>query len=108
MYSPYKGNTSIKLTRIVTATFNVAAGGVGWVDTNVSATTGTDTNKLWVVVVSTTARQNAGVQPNGVDIDCQCEVCYSATFLSHVSATGHMDFYRAGADNTYRLIGYLA
>jgi len=99
----------LKFTPIATGTFNVAAGAAGWVDTDVSATTGIDVTKLWIINCTATTYGTQGVRPNGSAVDNSIPgAARTNTILSYVSATGHLDLYRdAIANNSYHLIGYL-
>lgn len=92
----------------ITATeFTVVAGAAAWIDTDVSACTGTNTNRLWVVTAGSAASQVAGARANGETISNESRVTNSGTFLSRVSATGYMDLRRdATNDFKYVFIGY--
>lgn len=92
---------------IDTALFTVSGGAAGWVDTNVSATTGVLTNRIWLISVSCAAGQSAGARAHGSTKAPLSLLNLSATIMAHVDATGHMDLYRAGNDNNYRFLGYL-
>jgi hypothetical protein len=93
---------------IATAAFNVVAGVAGYVDTDVSATTGTDKRKLWVVVSFVNGLQTAGVRAKGSAIDSQVPANQCTTLFTYVDNTGHVELLRnAGLDNTYRFIGWL-
>lgn len=95
---------------VATATFNAAAGGPGWVDTDVSATTGTDVHKLWVVIARSPAGNGTvGVRAHGETVDNKLGACYYAyTFLSYVDSAGHMDLYQIAAEiQPYHFVGYL-
>lgn len=96
-----------RFTPIATANFGIAGGAAGWIDTDVSATTGTDTSKLWVVVCKNDAFQDSGARAHGSAIDCKVANSNSVTLLSYVDTTGHMDLYRAAANAGYYFIGYI-
>ena len=99
---------ALKFTPINTATFTIAAGAAGWVDTDVSATTGTDVTKLWLVTSSTVTQQDAGVRPLGEASAPLGITNGTVSFLSYCGLTGHMEFYRNAISNVdYRLLGYL-
>jgi len=98
----------VRYKSITAALFNVVSGVAGYIDTNVSATTGTDTSKAWLInshadggsglLGARTLGDTADPKTTGND----------GTFIAYVSATGHLDLYRvAGGDNKYYLIGYL-
>lgn len=97
------------ITPIAPATTTLpAGGGNSWVDTDVSATTGTNTATVWVVIARSTSGM-AGVRVHGSAIDSKTTITSSATFLSSVDSSGHIDYYRENAgDLNYTLIGYLS
>ena len=95
---------------VATAQFSVPAGAAGWVDTNVSATTGTATDKLWVVVCETSGGSGiTGVRAHGEAIDNKLLSNFRMyTQFSYVDVAGHVDLYRDGAlGNFYTFVGYL-
>lgn len=93
--------------RATRADFTVALGAAGYVDTDVSATTGTNANTLWVVRVETAGTPIAGARPHGSTDDTKSTVYGSSVFFVRCDASGHMDFYRnAAVDVKYQLVGY--
>lgn len=94
---------------IATATFTVNLGAAGYVDTDVSATTGTDTRKLWVIVATKAAGAGqAGARATGGAIDGRASINNSTTIYAYCDASGHMELLRdAGGNITYDFIGYL-
>jgi len=97
-----------KYTQITYVGFNVPAGGAGWVDTDVSAVTGTDTHKVWVVVAfSSITDKNVGIRPHGSALTPSMWASKSTTLLTTVDSTGHADLLRdAAASIDYGFIGY--
>lgn len=90
--------------------FNVPLGVAGWIDTDASGTTGTNTSRIWVVQCQNEAFavQAIGVRTNGSAIAAFTTIPLF-TQLVTVSPTGHIDLYRnAGANANYTLTGYLA
>lgn len=100
-------NIRLQFNSIASATFTVTGGGAGYIDTNVSATTGTDTSKIWVCIVKSDASQSAGVRVHGDANDIKKTINQNATWLTKVDAAGHCDLYRNAADNAYTFVGYL-
>lgn len=94
-------------TPIDHAAFTVLAGAVAWVDTDVSATTGTNTNRIWFVVARCVNSIVAGARPHGSAADAAALMINSATFLTHVDNTGHADLVRGAVDIVYEFLGYL-
>ena len=98
----------INFTAITTVEFNVVGGAAGWIDTDVSATTGTRRDRAWCIVAVSAADQDAGVRENGVatvpTVYCQ----RTLMLMSQVSVAGHLDLYRNVADIAYRIVGYLS
>lgn len=99
----------LKLTPIATALTTIVAGAAGYIDTDVSATTGTDISRLWLVSCRPPAGAltTHGVRAHGSAIDNKV-FSTGTTFVSYVDSNGHMDFYRdAAIENRYSIIGYL-
>jgi hypothetical protein len=93
---------------IVPALTAILAGAAGWIDTDVSATTGTDTARVWVIVDWSSAPSTIGARAHGSAVAAEVFVSASATLFSHVDAAGHIDYYRdAGNNNQYLIMGYL-
>lgn len=93
---------------IDTAQFNAAAGAAGWVDTDVSATTGLSTSRIWAVVAKELAGNwaTAGVRAHGVAAE-PIVISHNPTFFTHVDNSGHVDLYRhAGDVEQYYFLGY--
>lgn len=100
-------NPSLTTFREVTVgLFGAPAGVAGWVDTDVSATTGVDTNRVWMVACVAGAAQDVGVRKHGNTGEPHFSTNHSQ--LTMVDSNGHVDLYRGpGADNYYSFIGYL-
>jgi hypothetical protein len=98
-----------QLTHIDAQGFAVPLGVAGWIDSDVSAITGTDINKVWIVVCRNTgASSAAGCRRHGDTKSPQTLAWVTTTFLSCVDSSGHMDLYRdASVNNTYDFLGYL-
>lgn len=97
----------LHFTPIATAasTLTVAAGAVGWVDTDASSITGTDTNKLWCVRVYWDASQLTGIRAHGEAVSNES---YSTSMcFTYVDSSGHVDCYRGAANSYYQFVGYL-
>ena len=102
--NPQKSQT---FTPVATGTFLVAAGAVGWLDTDVSTTTGTDINKIWFIVTRPYAADLVqGARPLGGGVDNKCTGENSIAILSKVSASGHMELYRNASNCDYQIVGY--
>jgi len=97
-------------TDISTATISLPLGAAGWIDTDVSAVTGTLTDRIWIILVAsaggdvlsgvrTHGSAEAPLLPNGTRF----------TVLAKVSSTGHLDFYRdAGTNINFLFLGYIS
>jgi len=99
----------LKFTPVNTAAFTVVAGVAGWVDTDVSATTGVNTRRVWLIVAQTNA-QAIGAREHGRTETPSVTLWSddSCTLMAMVDAAGHIDFYRnAVVTNTYVFLGYL-
>lgn len=95
------------MTTIPVASFTVPAGAAAYIDTNVSATTGTNTARAWVIN-GRAAAQNVGARAHGTAGDPNTFSNNSVTLLSAVDSAGHMDLMRnAAGDSVYEFIGYL-
>jgi len=98
----------IRFVPINTATFDIVAGVAGYIDTDVSATTGVDTRRAWLVAIICGAALTAAARAHGTAESPAVTVNNSVTVLSHVDSAGHMDLYRnAGGDLHYWILGYL-
>ncbi len=88
--------------------FNVGAGAAGWIDTDVSAVTGTDVDKIWIVTsfCAGYAFQVQGARPHGSGVDTSISSGITVNF-GQVGATGHMDLYRGALDCLYYIQGYV-
>lgn len=91
---------------IASVDFAVAGGAAGWVDTDVSGTTGTDTTKVWLVNGYNGADQVGGVRPHGSAATPSAHINLTVSFLSHVDSSGHFDLLRAAGDIHYYVMGY--
>lgn len=90
-----------------TSTSTIVAGAAGYIDTDVSAITGTDTRNVWIVQAIVVAAQLIGARAHGDTADPKLTNTFGI-FLCRVDASGHMDLYRnAGNDVAYKINGYL-
>ena len=97
-----------KFIQITPAIFTILGGAVGWVETDVSASTGINTQKIFVVLARDGGASGlAGVRKTGSIIDNKAVVYSSFTLMTHVNSVGHVDFYRNAGDMIYTFIGYL-
>lgn len=87
--------------------FTVVGGANGWIDTDVSAKTGTNTDRLWVVSIQVAAAQYAGARQHGSAIDTLQYASTTTLTLVRVDGNGHVDLYRSAADAYYTFEGYL-
>lgn len=88
--------------------FSVPAGAAGYVDTDCSATVGTNPQRLWQVHarVIDGSTQLIGARVPGETADPSLTSAY-AEFLAYCSAAGHIELYRNAAQNAgYYIIGY--
>ncbi len=69
------------------------ATGAAWNDYNASATTGTDTSKVWVIAVNAGAAGYMGARPHGSTYTSRATVSKSGLLLSSVDSTGHFDLW---------------
>ncbi len=101
-------NQSVSYVPAATAAFTIVGGAAGYIDTDVSGTTGTDIQRLWLIdcIVAGFATQDVGVRPHGSATDVKASQAIS-TWISQVDATGHLDLYRGAADAVYFIKGYL-
>jgi hypothetical protein len=85
----------------------VSAGAAGYVNTDVSAITGTNTNRIWVIACQATASAYSGARAHGETLDNRSVINLTNTCFSKVDSNGHMDLYRnAAADVNYRFVGF--
>lgn len=89
-------------------TVTIVAGVAGWIDTDISSWAGTDTSKIWVFISwCNSLSQQQGVRDHGSILEPNTAVYNSATFLSKIDSTGHMDFYRSPNNSIgYTRVGY--
>lgn len=86
--------------------FTIAGGGAGWIDTDI---TGSDVPRGAICIVfsaNPSANQNLGARANGSAIDTKINNAYTIFITTTQSAAGHVDFYRAAANNVYTVRGY--
>ncbi len=104
-YNPY----FLQFTPVATASYQVNLGAAGWVDTDVSATTGTNSRRVWVLTCYPTAGGTyMGARATGGAVDNRSLVQSSITLLAKADAAGHMDLLRDVAQNlVYQFVGYL-
>lgn len=97
---------ALRYTPIAAATFNVNLGVAGYVDTDVSATTGTNQNRYWLIIGHCGTWEYVGARAHGSAIDSKA-YCTSCSLIVKVDASGHMDLYRNPSANAgYTFIGY--
>jgi len=105
--SPINNPSRLRYYPVAAGGFFLAAGGPGWVDTDVSGTTGVDTGRVWVVNAAPAGGGTFGARPHGSAIDPKFP-CSAGVWLSGVDAAGHMDLYQDAAFAvTYQIVGYL-
>jgi len=98
----------LNFTPIGTSEFVVPLGVSEWLDTDVSATTGTDTTKLWIIICKPGGGDFiTGVRKHGSSVNCQYAAISEYTAFAYVGPTGHMDLFRSTGNNKYEFIGYL-
>jgi hypothetical protein len=87
--------------------FNVAGGGAGWVDTDVSAAM---TYGLAVIMCQPSAAQPAGARASGTSVDPKKTLQIGVLTLAGIArvSAGHVDLYRDAADNGYHILGYFS
>lgn len=88
--------------------YTVNSGVAGFIDTDVSATTGIDTGKIWCVsaIVAGFASQTVAVRAHGSAIDTTTWGPFQ-TLFTYVDAAGHVDLLRNAAANVqYFFQGY--
>lgn len=101
-YTPSK----LKYTPIDPVHYQVAAGAAGWVDTDVSVTTGTDTGRIWAVGMNGWTGNAHGVRAHGSSVDAETSTPAGFNFV-HVDDSGHVDLYRNAVDaGDYTFMGY--
>lgn len=86
----------------------VNAGAAGWIDTDVSAQTGTDIHKVWLIHAFEGAEGAVGARQTGSVVDNFVTASKSTALMAHCDSAGHMDLYRNAASNVnYKFVGYL-
>ncbi len=95
-----------KFNETVAGYFAVPGGALGWIDTDVS---GTLTKGLAFFMVLGAAAQDAGVRKLGSAVDTKHTVANGIQSFAGVAlvAGGHVELYRAAANNEYCIIGWL-
>ena len=90
---------------IDTALYSTGVGATEWEDKDVSATTGTDTRKLWVVTIYA-ANALSGIRAHG-EVKQPIGAGYLTwTAFTYVDSSGHVDLYHVVTQADYRFIGY--
>lgn len=98
----------LRFTPVAAAQFIIAAGAIGWIDTDVSATTGTNQKLLWLIIASNAGGGfSIGSRTTGSAVNNQAAAS-GCTYICPVSSLGHLDLYRTAVDNTYTIVGYLS
>jgi hypothetical protein len=100
-----------ELSRFTTITRHdetVNLGAVGWIDTDLSGTVGTDTRKIWLIAVLVPANQVVGARPHGDANDVGVDCTNTVTILSRCDSAGHMDLARGAGNAVYKFIGYFS
>jgi hypothetical protein len=99
-------------TPISTGFFVVTAGGETWLDVNVSATTGTNTQRIWLVeYVITGYIVGTGIRYHGSAAEpfYHPQLATGGTMMTTVDASGHVDVYRVTTSNVeIRFQGYFS
>lgn len=102
------GPPRLRFEPIPTASFTVATGAAGYVDTDVSATTGTLTSRIWLITAFKNGNGEAGARAHGSAVDSRVTLNNTSFLMSRVDSLGHMDLLRdAAADIVYQFSGYL-
>jgi len=103
VYNPLR----VQLVHVTPVSYLILAGANGWIDTDVSAQTGTIVSRIWLVSANPSGSQLCGARALGETIEPNANLNNSGLFLSRVGDTGHMDLFRSVANCTYTIIGYL-
>lgn len=105
-------NARVTYTPIVPAAFAKASSGNAWVDTDVSATTGTDTKKIWHInTLCSNATSQAGARTHGTSGNLQFSATTAGNVIvplfTSVDTNGHMDLFDpANPSSQYWFMGY--
>lgn len=93
---------------ITQSQYPVPAGAAGWVETDVSATTGINTHRTWLVHI-TGIGVTLGIRSHGEIAEPYQYIISSSLGLTKVNNVGHVDLYRdAAVAANYTFIGYFA
>lgn len=87
--------------------FSIVGGAAGWIDTDVSAITGIDPTRVFLISMQATAAQDGGARAHGSALTPSQYVNLTNFGLSAVDSTGHMDLLRGAANMNYYIIGYI-
>lgn len=87
--------------------FTIAGGAPGWIDTDISGSSVPAAARIIVLNCQPGANQNLGARANGDTVDRKINNAYTVPILTSQSTARHIDFYRAAADNTYTIRGYI-
>jgi len=99
----------LRFVPVTSADYNVVAGAAGYVDTDCSATVGTNkTKRVWLIHARNADGTPVGARANGSAVDCKVNQNNTSTLMSTASASGHIDLYRNAATAAlYTIFGYL-
>jgi len=98
----------LRFVPISAVSFNVAASADDWVDTDCSASLGTDVRRVYCFsVTSAGGSSNVGARSHGSAVDNKVWLSFQAVLPSESDAAGHIDFKRdAVVTFTYVAFGY--
>ena len=85
--------------------FTIVGGGAAWIDTDVSAVTGLNSQRVWVLSSNLAAGQANGARPKGSAL--QPYGYGNLLHLSRADSTGHMELMRGAGACVYTIVGYL-
>lgn len=88
-------------------TFLVAAGALGWIDTDITGSDVPLAAKAIFISGNPAAAVAMGVVRHGDTQGKTCDSSGHVTFLTGQSTAGHVDLYRAGSNITYNILGYI-
>ena len=98
----------VKFTPIDTVPYVIALGALGYIDTDCSAALGLHIDRLYVIVTKGNGGADVGSRKHGETKDSKAAANNSNTLFAFSDSAGHIDFYRAGVENTYYVIGYFS
>jgi hypothetical protein len=98
----------ITIHHIDSTRITLVAGADEWVDTDVSAITGTDSSKIWLISIYNSGSGNTGARAVGSTTNPYVAASGTNTCMAKVNSSGHMELRRAAVGNIfYDFLGYL-